>query len=105
MPAFRKKTVLVEARQLVGSAREYLEVCEWMVENGYPWVDGTVLPRPKGQQGIYIDPENGKLVVLTGSVFMEASFRDWIVFFPDAPVPNRFVVMKPHAFELIYEAI
>ena len=52
MPKFRKKPVVIEARQLVGPAGETMRVAEWVRENGYPWLLGDAT-RPET-----LTPEN-----------------------------------------------
>ena len=74
MPMFTKKPVTIEARQLVGTAGETMQVADWVRENGYPWLLGdatrpdTLVPETTPAipgAGLWIDPATGELVIRT----------------------------------------
>jgi hypothetical protein len=103
--------VEVEAMQLVGTAVDTMHVCEWVRDNGYPWLLGNALD-PKslipegggkpGDQGIYLDPATGELVIHTVSGNIRASFGDW-VFKVGEWLNAPFNTCSPVDFEATYE--
>jgi len=104
---YRKKPVVIEARQLTGSAGETWQVADWVAANGYPWLLGNAL-EPKtlapiggmtGDPGIYIDPATGELVIRTLEGDMRATYGDYII----KGVQGEFYPCKPDIFEATYE--
>lgn len=111
---FRKRPVVVEARQLVGSAAETMAVAEWIRDNGYPWLLGnalepdTLVPEGgglPGDSGIYIDPATGELVIRTCEGDLRASYGDWVVQEPFATADRKFYPCKPDTFEATHEPV
>ena len=110
MPKFRKKPVVIEARQLVGPAGETMRVAEWVRENGYPWLLGdatrpeTLTPETTPAipgAGLWIDPATGELVIRTLEGDMRATHGDWII----KGVQDEFYPCKPSVFESTYEPV
>ena len=110
MPKFRKKPVVIEARQLVGPAGETMRVAEWVRENGYPWLLGdatrpetltpeTLMAIPGA--GLWIDPATGELVIRTLEGDMRATHGDWII----KGVQGEFYPCKPDIFDATYEQV
>jgi hypothetical protein len=108
MSMFRKKPVVIEARQMVGEADETMEVCEWIEGNGYPWLLGNALEPASlatlhgkpGDPGIYIDPATGELVIRTLEGDMRVTRGDWVI----RGVQGEFYPCKPDIFADTYEA-
>lgn len=110
MPKFRKKPVVIEARQLVGPAGETMRVAEWVRENGYPWLLGdatrpeTLTPETTPAipgAGLWIDPATGELVIRTLEGDMRATYGDWII----KGVQGEFYPCKPDIFDATYEQV
>lgn len=86
---YRKKPVEIEAMQLVGDAPETFKVCNWMVDNGYPWLLGnalepeTLFDRKKlferPDKGIWVRPEDGAVMIRTPEGDTEAPYGSWII--------------------------
>lgn len=127
---YRKKPVEIEARQLFGTAVDTMGVCEWLVENGYPWIDGDwnqmsekgpdilknlrpahgplpvepdsiIAETQKITKGIYINPGTGELVIRTLEGDMTASYGDYII----KGVKGEFYPCKPDIFNETYELV
>lgn len=105
MGFFRKKPVVIEARQLVGTAGETFAVASWVSDNGYPWLIGDATRpdtlRPEfgedASRGVYIRPADGALMIRTPDGDMAAVYGDWIVRWAD----GEFYPCRPHFFEMI----
>jgi len=91
MPFFRK-TTLTEARQFTGDTLGGMKICEWMVDNGYPWLlgnanepeelyvqfpDGTINSKP--DKGIWIRPSDGGLMIRTMEGDMRVPLGHWVM--------------------------
>ena len=108
MGIYRKKPVEIEARQITGNAGESMQVAEWVVANGYPWLLGNALKPEtlvledgsKPEKGLYIDPATGELVIRTLEGDMRATHGDWII----KGVSNEMYPCKPDIFEMTYES-
>ena len=85
MPKFRKKPVVIEARQYRGSLGSYLDICDWMKAGGAS-VSGTR----------YDDP---RMLIPTLEGEMVASPGDWII----KGVQGEFYPCKPAIFDQTYE--
>lgn len=109
MSMYRKRPVVIEARQLVGEAGETMRVFEWVEGGGYPWLLGnaldpaTLAPQSgtAGDPGIYIDPATGELVIRTLEGDMRATYGDWII----RGVQGEFYPCKPDIFAATYEPV
>lgn len=112
---FRKKPVVIEAMHLTGTPSETHAVMSWMEGHDYPFLVGNALEpdalRYPGQaedgddsrpeQGIYIDPATGDLMIRTLEGDMRAIPGDWII----RGVQGEFYPRKPDIFEATYEAM
>ena len=108
---YRKKPVVIEAAQLTGSDTECMEVANWVVDNGYPWLVGNALEpetlRERGHEddedqptaGLWIDPADGALMIRTLEGDMRASHGDWII----RGVHGEFYPCKPDIFAKTYK--
>ena len=107
MSFYRKKPVVVEARQFVGDANETMSITEWLVSNGYPWLLGNALEPDTlhptygkaGDPGIWIDPTTGELVIRTLEGDMRVTYGDYVI----KGVKGEFYPCKPDIFEATYE--
>lgn len=93
---FRKKPVVIEAMQLVGSNADYHNVFSWVERHV-----GTFNPLSQfiPKRGISIDPETGYVLIATLEGVMQARPGDWII----KGVQGEFYPCKPDIFEQTYE--
>ena len=108
MGMYRRNLIIVEARQLIGNDGQTMDVINWVRNCGYPWLMGNALEPmdlvPEeggnaGDQGVYLDPETGDLVIRTSNGDLRASYNDWIVLDSD----NKFEVMSSSDFNEKYK--
>ena len=89
MAMFRNNLIIIEARPLIGTATETMDVVDWVRNTGgYPWLLGNAnepdtLAREDGQhglKGVYLDPADGSVVIRNedGST-MRASYGYYIL--------------------------
>ena len=102
MPDFRKKPVIIEARQLVGTTADVHDVYLWIESNTL----GSFEPmsiiegrEPCPASGVNIDPRDGRLMIATLEGVMHANLGDWII----KGVQGEFYPCKPDIFEATYE--
>jgi hypothetical protein len=99
---YRKKPVVIEARQLSGGNGACHEVYLWIEEHigtaQTPGFESDDDPRPI-DKGVSIDPADGKLVIRTLEGDMKAEFGDWII----KGVQGEFYPCKPDIFAKTYE--
>lgn len=87
MPNFRKKPVVVEARQFNQcTTKEQHELADWCF--------GLL-------RGISLDPEQRVIQIQTLEGEIEASYGDWII----KGVKGEFYPCKPDIFEATYEEV
>lgn len=97
---YRKKPVVIEARQVNGSNADIHAVYLWVEEH-----IGSVPPPcddygpTRGNQGVTIDPADGRIVIRTLEGDMKAELGDWII----KGVQGEFYPCKPDIFEATYE--
>ena len=102
MPKFRKKPVVIEARQLAGNADEWLSVYQWIETNTLgsfgplAVIEGRV---PYPASGVSIDPRDGRLIISTLEGLHCADPGDWII----RGVQGEFYPCKPDIFDATYE--
>ena len=87
MSKFRKKPVIIEARQWDGDVRRAHPVTEWVNNEG-----GIARYSPGPNQKLYIE-------TLEGNMYADAG--DWII----RGVNGEFYPCKPDIFEKTYEAV
>mgnify|MGYP003583689278 CR=1 FL=1 len=99
---YRKRPVVVEARQLMGGEHELYDVATW-VASEWPWLvgDATKPEELESRNGVYIDPADGCLVIRTLEGDMKASFGDFII----RGVHGEFYPCKPEIFAATYEEV
>ena len=110
MALFRKNLIVIEARQLAGTAIETMDVIDWVRNRGeYPWLLGNAMhpetlvaeggdPSKPGVKGVYLDPADGSLVIREPHRDKRASYGDWVVFHEDDVVE----VFTPQDFRSEY---
>jgi hypothetical protein len=106
---YRMNLITVEARQLIGTAAETMDIINWVRNAGeYPWLLGnanepeTLIPEGTdevGGEGVYIDPSTGNLVIHTHAGDEKASYGFYVVRHED----GRFEAVDPDVFEDKYE--
>lgn len=93
------------------NSADTMAVCDWLRENGYPWLIGnalapsTLVPETGGKpgdRGIYLDPEDGALVVRTDEDGdWRAKYGDWVIKTRHGDV----VTCNNSLFEVTYELV
>ena len=109
---YRKKPVVIEAMQLIGTARDTVQVLDWLADNRYPMLVGDYtkpetlryhdqVPEDDSRpdKGFYIDPATGDLMIRTLEGDMRATYGDWII----RGVSGELYPCKPDIFALTYE--
>ena len=102
MPKFRKKPVVIEARQLIGDAAEWHSVYRWVEANTLgsfepmAVIEGRV---PYPASGVSIDPRDGRLIISTLEGRHWVDQGDWII----RGVQSEFYPCKPDIFDATYE--
>jgi hypothetical protein len=84
-----RKPEQIEAMQLIGCASDTAKVCDWLGENGYPWLRGNARdpeslydyrePFERPEKGIWISPMDGILMIRTPIGDIEAPWGSWII--------------------------
>ncbi len=97
MPKFRKKPVVIEARQLAGTSAEVLDVYQWIERNTQGSFDPLAAEVPAS--GVSIDPATGFVLIATLEGVMQAKPEDWII----RGVQGEFYPCKPDVFAATYE--
>lgn len=94
MPLYRKGLHIIEARQLIGTAAETMDVIHWVMNVGeFYWLIGNAL-KPEtlipeggggvaGDPGVYIDPSTGDFIIHKIDGDIRASYGDWLIFDDD----------------------
>ena len=104
MPMFRKRPVVIEARQLAGATGDVHGVYQWIESHTSGSFEplavlGGDVPAPKS--GVSIDPGTGELLIATLEGVMRASIGDWII----RGVAGEFYPCKSDIFEATYERV
>lgn len=101
---FRKKPVVIEARQLVGSTADWMDVYQWIEANtlgGFEPLDVIEGRVPCPASGVSIDPADGRLMIATLEGVMRANPGDWII----RGVAGEFYACAPDIFDATYEPV
>lgn len=109
---FRKKPVEIEAMEFGPAATDAHALTGWMEGHDYPFLVGNAtepetLRYPgdesgiRPEQGIYIDPATGDLMIRTLEGDMRATPGDWII----RGVQGEFYPCKPDIFEATYDRV
>jgi len=96
---YRKKPVVIEARQLTGTAGHMYAVYQWvegLTQGSYDTNDPTA---PTPASGVSIDAGTGFMVIATLEGEMQAKPGDWII----RGVQGEFYPCKPDIFAATYE--
>jgi hypothetical protein len=107
MGLYRKKPVVIEARQLAGSPSDYHSVYQWIEANTLGSFEPMQFIEPKGEMppypasGVSIDPRDGRLIIATLEGLHWADSEDWII----KGVQGEFYPCKPDIFDATYEVV
>lgn len=104
MPRYRKKPVIIEARQMVGGNAEIHAVYQWIEANTLGTFESLAViegRKPCPASGVSIDPRDGRLVIATLEGLHWAGMGDWII----RGVAGEFYPCKPEIFEATYEKV
>ena len=102
MPKFRKKPVVIDARQLTGDAAEWHSVYQWIESNTLGSFEPLSVVNglsPYPASGVSIDPRDGRLIISTLEGLHWADPGDWII----RGVQGEFYPCKPDIFKATYE--
>lgn len=94
---FRKRPVVIEARQLAGDAAAMHAVYQWVEEHTAGSFEPYTDPPPAS--GVSIDPATGNMLIATLEGVHHARPGDWII----RGVQGEFYPCKPDIFEATYE--
>lgn len=96
MSRYRKKPVIIEARQLDGSAGDH-DIYLWVEAN----TEGSFYSTRSGTpaSGVSIDPATGFMLIATLEGVMQAETGDFVI----RGVQGEFYPCKPDIFKATYE--
>lgn len=97
---FTKRPVTVEAVRYREDITiiEALDVCDWIIGGGYPWITHADADAGEADKGIRLDPADGGLIIRTLEGDMKVSPGDWII----RGAAGEFYPCKPDIFEATY---
>ena len=101
---YRKKPVVIEAMQLVGTNAETHAVYQWIESNtlgSFEPMDVIEGRKPYPASGVSIDPRDGRLIISTLEGLHWADPGDWII----RGVQGEFYPIKSDIFEATYERV
>lgn len=104
MGLYRKRPVVVEARQFTGAAAECHAVYLWIEENTLGSFEPLAVldgEKPAPESGVSIDPTDGALLIATLEGVMKANYGDWII----RGVAGEFYPCRSDIFEATYEEV
>lgn len=102
MPRYRKKPIVIEAKQFVGGATNATPIIDWILEGDHTarWHEAEeAWVSEDGMQGHSASPEYLAINTLEGT--MTADPGDWII----RGVKGEFYPCKPDIFEATYESV
>jgi len=96
---WRKKPVVIEARNFSGDSAELHSIYQWIEENTQGSFDphSDVIPG----SGVSIDPGTGFMLIATLEGVMQVKPGDWVI----KGVQGEFYPCKPDIFDQTYEAV
>lgn len=97
---FTKRPVTIEAVRYREDITiiEALDVCDWIISGGYPWITHADADAGEADKGIRLDPADGGLIIRTLEGDMKVSPGDWII----RGAAGEFYPCKPDIFEATY---
>ena len=101
---YRKKPVVIEARQFDGDVATLHGIYLWVEENTLGSFEplGVIEGRkPWPASGVTIDPRDGRMVIATPEGGHWVSIGDWII----RGVQGEFYPCKPDIFQQTYEPV
>lgn len=102
MSYYRKKPVIIEARQYVGTASQTHDVYLWVEENtlgSFEPLDVITGRVPCPASGVSIDPRDGRMMIATLEGPHWVNVGDYVI----RGVRGEFYPCKPDIFEATYE--
>lgn len=96
---YRKKPVVIEAAQLVGTESEVHGVYQWIEKNTQGSFDPYTEEVPAS--GVSIDPATGFMLIATLEGVMQAKPGDYVI----KGVNGEFYPCKPDIFEKTYDTV
>ena len=103
---YRKKPVVIEARQFIGNTPSIHDIYLWVERENHITLEDSPEGRAfKAEYGLRskmtaaIDPADGALVIPTLEGLMRAGIRDWII----RGVKGEFYPCRDDIFEATYE--
>lgn len=100
MPNFRKKPVVIEARQMTGTSADFSNVYQW-VESYHGSFDVNSMDDAIPNAGVSIDAADGFMVIATLEGVMKVMPGDWVI----KGVEGEFYPCKPSIFAQTYEEV
>ena len=101
---FRKRPVIIEARQLVGTTADFHAVYQWIEANTLGSFEPMAViegREPYPASGVSIDPRDGRLIISTLEGLHWADPGDWII----RGIKGEFYPIKPNVFADSYEEV
>ena len=101
---YRKRPVVIEARQLIGGPAQWHDVYQWIEENTLGSFEPlSVIEQgpPYPESGVSIDPRDGRLIISTLEGLHWADPEDWII----RGIKGEFYPCKPNIFAESYEPV
>lgn len=99
MPMFRKKPVVIEARQFIAENGAAMDVYRWIENNTQGSFDPMASEIPAS--GVSIDPATGFMLIATLEGVMQVKDRDYVI----RGVQGEFYPIKESIFLETYEAV
>lgn len=102
MSMFRKKPVVIEARQFVGTTGETYAIYQWIESNtlgSFEPMEVIEGDKPWPASGVTIDPRDGRMIIATLEGGHWVTYGDWII----RGVQGEFYPCKPAIFAATYE--
>jgi hypothetical protein len=96
---YRKKPVIIEARQLVGNESDMHTIYQWIEANTQGSFDPYDDEVPAS--GVSIDPTTGYILIATLEGVMQAKPGDYVI----KGTHGEFYPVKPEIFEANYEPV
>lgn len=104
MPKYRKKPVVIEARQFIGEPLETYGIYQWIEKNtlgSFEPLDVIEGRKPWPASGVTIDPRDGRMVIATLEGGHWVTVGDYVI----RGVQGEFYPCKPDIFAATYEAV
>jgi hypothetical protein len=104
MVKYRKKPVVIEARQFIGDNAALHDVYAWIERDTSGSFEPTAVIEgkvPCPADGVSIDPRDGRMMIATLEGYHHVNLGDWVI----KGVAGEFYPCKPDIFEATYEKV